>query len=174
MLHRFRLSCSLLLSCGVLLGMSPLASAEPVKPAQKKAEKSAAEGHAEHGPHEGALIELGEEEYHGEIVVDDDKDVVTIYVLDNKAKEAVLLDAKDVVINLKHGGKGVQYKLKAQPQKGEAEGKSSRYSVKSHDLIHALHHKDASPILRLSIKGKTYTGKIDAAEHDHKHEEKKK
>ncbi|MDB5390315.1 MAG: hypothetical protein JWM11_5961 [Planctomycetaceae bacterium] len=150
-----------------------VAFAVQAKPAAKAAEKPAEHGHADHGPHDGALIELGEEEYHGEIVVDDDKDLVTIYVLDDKAKAAVLTDAKDVAINLKHAGKGVQYKLKAQPQKGEPEGKSSRYSLKSHDLIHALEHKDSSPMLRLTIKGKTYTGKIDPQVHDHKAETKK-
>jgi hypothetical protein len=159
-----------------LLGISALslAVAAPPKAAKPAAEKPADKhAHEDHGPHDGELIELGEDEYHGEIVIDEEKDLVTIYVLDDKAKAAVLTDVKDMVaINLKHAGKGVQHKLKPEPQKGEPAGKSSRYSLKNHDLVHALDHADSKPMLKVTIKGKSYTGKIEPHS-DHKHEAKK-
>lgn len=164
---------------GFLFGISALslAVAAPPKATKPAAEKPAAkadeDGHESHGPHDGELIELGDEEYHGEIVIDEKKDLVTIFVLDDKAKAAVLTDIKDMVaINLKHGGKGVQYKLKPEPQKDEPAGKSSRYTLKSHELIHALEHGDSKPMLKVTIKGKSYSGKIEPHA-DHHHEAKK-
>lgn len=173
-------ACTLVLTCGLALsGVTQAADPKPgakqpvtQKGVAKPPEKTEVPGH-EHpsaGPHDGALIELGDEEYHAEIVVDEKKDLVTIYLLDSHATKSVVSDAKEIAINLKHGSKGVQYKLKPQPQKEDAAGKSSRFSVKSHDLIHALEHKDAKPMLRLAILGKTYTGKIEHLDHDHDHD----
>lgn len=162
----------------LVIPMFSVVAAEPpkatAKPASKAGEKADEHAHPEVGPHKGALIELGDEEYHAEIVFDEDKDIVTVYLLDGHAKEAVTSDAKDIAINLKHDGKGAQFKLKAQPQKGDPEGKSSRYGAKSEDLMHAIHEKDAGPKLSLKIKGKTFTGKIDPHVHDHEHEAEKK
>jgi hypothetical protein len=174
-----RLPCFLLCFGFVLAGpvFSVVVAAPPKvapKPAPKASAKEEEHEHAEVGTHKGALIELGDEEYHAEILFDEDKDLVTIYLLDGHAKEAVALDAKDIAINLKHDGKGAQFKLKAQPQKVDPEGKSSRYSSKSHDLMHAIHEMNAAPKLSLKIKGKTYTGTIDPHAHDHEHEAEKK
>jgi hypothetical protein len=170
----------LLLCLGVACAVPvfTVVAADPPKAAGKGVPKAAAKpdehAHADVGPHKGSLIELGEEEYHGEIVFDDKNDTVTIYLLDDHAKESVPCDAKEVAINLKHDGKGVAFKLKAQPQKADPMGKSSRFSIKSHDLMHALEEKDAGPMLRSAIKGKTYSGKINAHDHDHEHEADKK
>jgi hypothetical protein len=69
--------------------------------------------HASAGPHGGSLIELGEEEYHAELVHDDASGIVTVYLLDSAAKTAVPIDATEVVINLKHEGRGEQFKQQA-------------------------------------------------------------
>ena len=45
--------------------------------------------HPEHGPNGGELFELGAEEYHAELLHDDDAQTVTINLLDSAAKEAV-------------------------------------------------------------------------------------
>jgi hypothetical protein len=44
------------------------------------------DGHAEVGPHKGTLIELGEEEYHAELVNDEKTHTATIYLLDGEVK----------------------------------------------------------------------------------------
>ncbi|MES2794147.1 MAG: hypothetical protein V4719_31325 [Planctomycetota bacterium] len=164
-----------LLCCGVICSAPLLSSASAApKPAPKSEAKAEEHAHPEVGPHKGALIELGDEEYHAEILFDEDKDLVTIYLLDSAAKVAVASDAKEVVVNLKHDGKGVQFKLKAVPMKADPEGKASRYASKSAELMHAMHEKDAKPQLRVAIKGKTYSGKIEPHDdHDHEHKEKK-
>lgn len=140
-----------------------------VKPSVKPAVKDGGHSHAAKGPHKGALIELGEEEYHGEIVLDEKADSVTIYLLGSNAKDAVPIEASDVVINLKHGDKPEQFKLKASPLKTDPKGKSSCFVVKDHDLIHDLHHANAQPRLRVKIAGKSFVGKIEIG-HDHDHE----
>src|SRR3989337_1170847 len=69
--------------------------------------------HPSEGPHGGSLIELGAEEYHAELIHDDQAGTVTIYLLDSAAKAAVAIDAPDVTINLTHEGRGEQFKLAA-------------------------------------------------------------
>ena len=56
-----------------------------------------AESHAEHahpseGPHQGDLVELGNEEFHAE-VVHGEGGSVSVYILDSGAKAAVPVDA---------------------------------------------------------------------------------
>lgn len=130
-----------------------------------------AHDHAEHahpstGPHDGHLIELGKEEFHAELVHDEDAGTVTIYLLDHEAKDAVAIDAKEVRINLKHDGKGEQFKLTAAPQDGDGQGKASRFVSKDKELGEDLDHEGAEARLVVEIGGNSYTGEI---EHDHDH-----
>ena len=126
--------------------------------------------HPEKGPHGGPLLELGEEEYHVEVMLDEKTDTLTLYVLDGEAKAAVAIDAKEALINLKHDGKAEQFKLKAAPLKSDAKGMASCFKLKSEELMEDLHHKNANPRLTLKIKGKSYTAKLALKDdHDHKH-----
>jgi hypothetical protein len=149
-----------------VLSFGAFAAAEPAKKPEAKAPANEHD-HPDEGPHGGALIELGEEEYHAEVVLDDKTHSVIIYVLGANAKDAVPIDAPEVVINLKHGDKPEQFKLKASPAKTDPKGKSSRFAVKDEDLMHDLHHKDAQARLRLKIGGKSFSGPIAAGHHDH-------
>lgn len=163
------------LAAAVALGLAvhssaaeqPAAGGAKAKQAPKADSKKDEHAHSEKGPHGGPIIELGEEEYHAEIVLEDKTDTVTIYVLSSNAKDAVPIDAPEVVINLKHGNKPEQFKLKASPMKIDPKGKSSRFALKSQDLMHDLHHDNADARLRLKIAGKSYSGKIAAGHHDH-------
>lgn len=121
--------------------------------------------HPEHGPNGGDLIELGEEEYHAELV--HDAGAVTIDILDSAAKEAVPIEATDVTINLKHDGKPEQFKLAAAPQEGDGEGKSSRFTAEDADLASHLDEEGAGARLMVTIAGKSFNGAI---EHHHGHE----
>lgn len=125
--------------------------------------------HPTEGPHHGSLIELGAEEYHAEMVHDEKAGTITIYVLDSAAKKAVPIEASEITINLKHDGRGEQFKLAAKPDQGDAEGKSSRYVSTDKELGEDLHGEDAEATLVLSINGKSYRGKI-AHDHDHAHD----
>lgn len=118
------------------------------------------EGHAEIGPHKGALIELGEEEYHAEIINDEKTHTATVYLLDGEAKENVPIEAKDITITLKHDGKPESFKLKAVPQKTDPAGLSSMFSLKDRELVHDLRRKTSEPRLLLKINGKPFSAKI--------------
>src|SRR5690606_30025752 len=56
--------------------------------------------HPSEGPHHGQLIELGNEEFHAEIVVEDAKNLITIYLLDGAAKNSVASDEQELVMNV--------------------------------------------------------------------------
>lgn len=123
--------------------------------------------HPSEGPHHGSLIELGNEEYHAELVHDDASGTVTIYLLDSSAKVAVTVDAKNLQINLSHEGKAEQFNLDASPETGDPAGKASRFISSDTELAEELDHEGAQAQLVVSIAGKQYRGAI---EHDDDHE----
>lgn len=129
-------------------------------------DSNAGHAHPTEGPHHGDLIELGNEEYHAEILHDEDAGTVTIYVLNGAATEQVPIDATEVTINAKHDGKPEQFLLTASPDAGDPQGKSSRFVSDDEELAHHLDEEGAEPRLVLTIDGKSYRGTIS---HDHDH-----
>ena len=125
--------------------------------------------HPTEGPHHGTLIELGNEEYHAELV--HDETTVTIYILDAVATKATPIDATDIAINLVHEGKAEQFKLVATPDADDPAGKSSRFTLQNAELVKELEHDHAAAKLSVVIGGKAYRGEIhhDHAGHDHAH-----
>jgi hypothetical protein len=167
-------SFALIAAAGLALG-GGCAEATKEKPAggqtaaaghDEKGHDHAEHEHSSTGPHGGHVIELGKEDYHAELIHDDDAGTVTIYVLDHEAKSPVAIEAKEVTINIKHEGKGEQFKLAAAPQDGEKDDRSSRFVSKDKELGEDLDHAGAEARLVLEINGKSYTGAI---EHDHDH-----
>ncbi len=124
--------------------------------------------HPSEGPHHGDLVELGNEEYHAEVLHDDAAGTVTIYVLNSGATEQVPIEATEIMINVKHDGKPEQFELAATPDENDPAGKSSRFVSKDKELAEHLDEEDAAPQLVLSINGKSFRGKI-AHDHDHAH-----
>ncbi|WP_339744139.1 hypothetical protein [uncultured Rubinisphaera sp.] len=127
--------------------------------------------HPSEGPHHGSLIELGNEEYHAELVHDDEAGTVTIYVLNAAATEAVPIEATEVTINAKHDGTPEQFKLAATPDANDPEGKSSKFVSSDAELAAHLDEEGAEPTLVLMINGKSFRGTVahDHDDHDHDH-----
>ena len=123
--------------------------------------------HPTTGPNKGSLIELGDDEYHGELVRGKDDKTATIYILDGSATKHVPIEAKDVIIELTHAGKRKQYKLEATPRDDDPKDKSSRFVLADKELSQELTHKDAKPKLILKIGGKPYSGPIKPGKHVH-------
>ena len=125
--------------------------------------------HPSDGPHHGHLIELGNEEYHAELVHDDASQTVTIYLLNSTAKEQVAIEATELTVNLKHDGKGEQFKITASPDKKDPSGKSSRFVSNDAELAEDLDREGADAVLVVTISGKSYRGTIvhDHGDHDH-------
>lgn len=128
---------------------------------------SAPHEHPDKGPHGGELIELGDEEYHAELVHRQKAGTVTIHVLDSAAEFAVATEAPDATINLKAKGKPRQFKLAAKPMMSDPKGAASRFVSMDKELGALLEDEKAEARLRIVIKGKTYVGKIEHHHHDH-------
>ena len=124
--------------------------------------------HPSEGPHHGDLVELGNEDFHAE-VVHGEGGSVSVYILDSAAKAAVPIGAAEVTINMTHDGIAEQFKLPAERDASDPEGKSSRFSLKDEELASDLDSHAATAKLVVMINGKSYSGRI---EHDHDAEHK--
>ncbi|MBN8604970.1 MAG: hypothetical protein J0M26_28495 [Planctomycetes bacterium] len=159
---------------------------QPAKVVPGKSAKDAHEGHDHskgeheaHGPHDGELLEVGKEEYHVELCVNDEKKQVVVFLLDSKVESYVALTVPFVAVNAKVKGKPVQFKLKAMPQKDDKPGSSSAFGLEGADLVEAIHDESSEAKLALKIADKPYSVKLkhdhDHAGHDHEgHDHKKK
>jgi hypothetical protein len=125
--------------------------------------------HPDKGPHGGPLIELGNEKYHAELLLDEKTQTVTIYLLDGTARKEVAIPAKFVRINIKKSGKGEQFQLRPAPQKQENAGKTARFALKDATLCDRLHAEGIDARLVVEIDGKSYSGSVV---HDHNHDNK--
>lgn len=128
--------------------------------------------HGAAGPHGGSLVELGDEEYHAEVVLDHDAHALRVYMLGKDAKTATPVAASELTLTPE--GK-TALTLKATPQKDDGEGKSSLFELIDNEVVHGF--MDAGMIhAQLSVKiGDTpYSGDVDYhledAHHDHKDE----
>ena len=77
----------------------------------------------EAGPHGGHIVELGEEEYHAEVVFDPNTSKVTIYILDSTAKKPQPIDAKQVTLVLAIKGKPKPFAAAPGSRYGRSQGK---------------------------------------------------
>ncbi len=127
--------------------------------------------HGTHGPHQGELLEVGKGEYHVEMCIHEVKKHFVVYLFDKNVKSYVALNSPNLVLNLKDGGKPVQFKLLPMPQEIDQSGFSSRFGLSSAGLVDALHAAHADARLALRIGNKSYSVKIvhdhDHAGHDH-------
>jgi hypothetical protein len=121
--------------------------------------------HNELGPHGGALIELGSDSYHAELLHDDDTHAVTVYLLDGTAKRPAAAGQlpQHVLLNVMIGSTPQQYSL--------PRVEDNRYSTKDESLCDSLCGNDnARARLNATIGGKTFVGNIEPHAHDgHEH-----
>jgi hypothetical protein len=132
--------------------------------------------HPTEGPHHGDLVELGNEEFHAEIVHDDAAGTVTAYILDSSAKLAVPISATELAVNLSHDGHAEQFRLPANPQPSDPPGNSSRFSSIDEELARELDMEAVKAQLVVKIGGKQYRGAIEhrhnhGGGHHHKHDD---
>jgi len=152
---------------GVLAFSSPAYCQQSASPTAATAKHS----YEAQGPHDGELMEVGKGEYHVEVVIEEKKKQISVYLLDKTAKSYIAIDAPFLAINLKIGGKPAQFKLKPVPQEIDQPGFSSCFGVASPELIDALHDSHSDARLALKITSKPYVVRIvhnhDHAGHDH-------
>lgn len=124
-----------------------------------------------HGPHDGHVIELGDEEYHAEVVMGADRKL-TVYILGPDGSSAAPIAAESITVNLEAGGETTALTLRAVPQEGESDGQSSRFELTEGSVPESVHNiEDVQGDLVIAVGDKTYEAEIghDHA-HDHSHE----
>jgi len=164
------LGCLLVVAATVMLA-GGCARDKPKAPSTdaKKKDGKAPHDHPDAGPHGGALAEWGDEEYHAEFTVDHGKKQATVYILDGSAKKAAPIAAETVNLTLTHAKPAVQITLKADPDKDDPKGKSSRF-VGAHDKLGEERPFEGE--LSTKIGDTPYTGTFHEEEED-EHEKKK-
>jgi hypothetical protein len=119
------------------LGCGPQGGTTP-KGDTKGETKPAAEGKGDHahgaGPHGGTVADWGGGQYHVEFTVDHPKQEAAVYILGSDEKTPAPVKAKDDQLLLTIKEPPFQLVLKAVPQKGDPEGKSSRFAGKHERL----------------------------------------
>ncbi len=137
--------------------------------------KADAHGHDEHahGPHGGELVELGKEEFHAELVVDEKAHAIKAYLLGPDAKTAATTDAAELTIVMEDGKSSFVLK----PAEGQPAGMAAEFVLADEKVVHDL--LDAGFIhgdLKIKIGGTSYNGHLDVhfhGDHDHGDEMKK-
>lgn len=178
-MRRFSVAAMCLMSVAGLLG--GVVGCDSGKSDYKKADeiKKAPAAHDEHdhgakGPHGGSLVELGAEQYHAEVVLDHDAHALRVFLLGPDAKTAAPVAATELAIAPE--GKNA-WSLKAVPQEGDGDGKSSRFELIDDGVVHdLLDAKFLHGDLRITIGDTPFSGHIDMhldeVDHDHKDEAK--
>ena len=156
-------------------GKSDYKKADDLKKAPAAHEEHGEHGHGEKGPHGGSLVELGADEFHAEVVLDHDAHTLRVFVLGKDAKTAEPTTATEITVTAE--GKDA-VTLKAAPQEGDGDGKTSRFELIDEKLVHdILDAKFLHGEVRLTIGDKPYSGHIDMhlddVHHEHKDEVKK-
>jgi len=88
-----------------------------------------ASAHEHHPPHNGTLVELGEEFAHVELLLDPATGGLTAFVLDGEAENPVKITQPSLQIKVKTKGGSTLLKLKpvANALTGETAGETSQY-----------------------------------------------
>ncbi len=155
------------LAAVLLLASSGCADSAREVPVAGHSAEAVADPHAGHddehahdtGPRGGTLVELGHEEFHGELVLRDDGRL-QVYLLDEQASAKIATAAAEPRINVVHGGQVQQFRLAEKPQRTDQPGTCSRFELASAELISWLTANQTSARLAISIHGTPYNGSI--------------
>ena len=123
-------------------------------------------GHGAHGPNGGEIVEVGNEEFHAEVVVDEATHRIDVFVLGSDAKTAKPIDATEISLSFKHGDEVEDFKLAAAALDGESEGQSSKFTLTSEELFEELHEHSEGATLSFSAGGESLSGTVTHS-HDH-------
>ena len=125
-------------------------------------------GHGVHGPNGGDIVEVGDEEFHAEVVVDEDEHRIDVFILGSDAKTAKPISASEISINFKHGAEVEEFKLTASALEGETDGQASKFTITDEELFEELHEHSEGATLNFSDGDQVLTGTVNHS-HDHGH-----
>uniref|UniRef100_A0A7C2JYF3 Lipoprotein n=1 Tax=Schlesneria paludicola TaxID=360056 RepID=A0A7C2JYF3_9PLAN len=128
-------------------------------------------GESAEGPHHGALVELGEEEFHAEIVVDGKAHSLKLYLLGPDAKTAASTAASEATIAVEDGPT-----LTLKAVEGQPEGMNTVFEVVDEKAVHDIAEAEfIHGELKITVGEKEFKTGLDVhfhADHDHEHEAK--
>lgn len=124
--------------------------------------------HGSHGPNGGDIVELGTEDMHAELVVDEEAHRINVHILGGDIKAAKPIEAAEISLSFKHGDEVEEFKLAAAPKDGEPEGQSSLFTLKSDEAFEELHEHPEGATISITVGEETFTG-IATHDHDHAH-----
>jgi hypothetical protein len=131
----------------------------------KKPDGTAEESH-EHGPNDGELIVLGEGFV--EFVHDDEKEIVTLYMLEKDKKTSKPIEVDEAVIEITLAGAPTKFSLSPKPMESESADKSSRFESTDKQLSMALENREAQRKLHvMTSDGKAMAAEIEHYDHHH-------
>lgn len=113
-----------------------------------------AHAHEHRAPHHGALVELGQEAAHLELVLDAKAGVLTAYVLDGEAEQAVRTAAHRLLLTIHRPKLELELAAVANPLTGETVGDTSEFRVQSKHLEGVSRFEGVIP--RLTVRGVDY------------------
>jgi hypothetical protein len=134
---------------------APAATAAPAPSPSPSAEAAKKDGGHEHSaPHGGALVELGEEFAHVEIVLEVTTGKLTAYALDGEAEKSVRVKQSEIEIAVKNPAVTVKLGGVVNALTGETSGDTSEFSGQSDRLKGAT---DFDGVIKtVSIKGRQF------------------
>lgn len=121
-------------------------------------EEGKAGKHEHHAPHQGTLVEFGEEFAHLELVLDSATGQLTGYVLDGEAEKPLRLSQREIRIDVraKAGGFNVLLKAVGNALTGEKLGDTSQFEGQA-DGLKGLKEFDAT-VAKVTVKDKEFVG----------------
>jgi hypothetical protein len=160
--------CFVIGSLVLLAGCRPQPAANPVK---KDDHAHHDHSHEALGPHNGHILELGQEQYHAEWTHDDASGKVSVYILDKDMKKEVPIGAETLSIVTKVGQQEeMVFNLEAvAPTTGE-KPQSAQFEIIDKQLVETLSTVggDVSARLEVTIEGQPFSAKFEShADHDH-------
>ena len=125
--------------------------------------------HGHHGPNGGDIVELGNEEFHAEFVVDELANRIDVFILGSDAKTAKPIEATELSLSFKHDDEVEEFKLTAVEQDGEPDGHASLFTLTSDEVVDELHEHTEGATLSFTAEEQTLTGAV-THDHDHDHD----
>jgi hypothetical protein len=98
-LHVFNRHSRPYVTLAVMCGIIALLVTGRVADAQQSS-SSKTHGHEHHAPHDGTLVELGEEFAHLELVLNAQTGTLTVYVLDGEAEQSVRIAQPEIELTV--------------------------------------------------------------------------
>lgn len=128
--------------------------------------------HHDLGPNGGHLVELGDEQYHAEVLFDASDRSLTVYLLGPDAETAAPVAVEEITFTLDGGDAPQTITLTASPVETDGENLASRFASEAGAVPETVRDaEDLHGSITAVIEGTSLTGAISHDHHGHDHHE---